>query len=707
MSLHRTLITAFFAVTTLMGTASWAAEHHAIVFVWDGLRPDSITPEDTPNLYALQQAGVRFANNHATYPTFTMMNAASFATGGYPATTGFYGNTEWITPVEGWSGTERITSRHTPTPPSGKDAFGTPVDFAQPVFTEDYAILQAIDRYYDGELLLVGTLFQAAQNAGLTTAAVGKSGAAFLQDYKQGGIILDERFVWPLSLAQELQLQGYPLPKPTPNAYTSRTLMLSPGNGDPTAQAPTIRLSDGASVDPTAQPPADSPSALPLADPGRNGAPPNNANAYLMQLFTDYILPQKRPDLSLIWFRNPDSTEHAYGVGTAMYRNALKSQDLLLGRLLAALDKLGWRTTTDVIVVSDHGHSHVSGPTDLFPLRAIVADPQNPGKNTVGAPDPKGYSVSGDVRTADLMRRAGFAHVYDGSGCLYDPVLSGIQADGTPLYPTQVDDDGSACGTPGTRYTTAAAKVPHGALPADSIVIAANGGSEYLYLPAHDPVLMQRAVDFLQRYAQYGAIFVNDAIYGSLPPGTLSMRTIRTEQTDPSQLSRSPDIIYSFAFDPEARIQGFAGTEYESMSSLDRGMHGSFGRTDVHNTLIAVGPSFRQGMVDELPSGNVDVAPTLATLFQLELPQADGRPLREALTPAAGGLDAQSFRVHSQTIEAGTRTGLTFVSPLDPNGNKTDDRYPQGRYTMTLHVTDLSSRQQTWRYFDEATVVRQ
>lgn len=45
-----------------------------IVFVWDGLRPDSVTQADTPNLYAMKMAGVDFQDNHSTYPTFTMMN---------------------------------------------------------------------------------------------------------------------------------------------------------------------------------------------------------------------------------------------------------------------------------------------------------------------------------------------------------------------------------------------------------------------------------------------------------------------------------------------------------------------------------------------------------------------------------------------------------------------------------------------------------
>jgi predicted AlkP superfamily pyrophosphatase or phosphodiesterase len=70
--------------------------------VWDGLRPDSIDATLTPNLFALRQAGVDCQDNHSTYPTFTMMNSSSFATGSFPRTSGFYGNTFW-TPPQGAS----------------------------------------------------------------------------------------------------------------------------------------------------------------------------------------------------------------------------------------------------------------------------------------------------------------------------------------------------------------------------------------------------------------------------------------------------------------------------------------------------------------------------------------------------------------------------------------------------------------------------
>src|SRR5262249_49714747 len=63
-----------------------SAKRRVIFFVWDGLRADDLTPEITPNYFALARTGVAFADHHAVYPTFTMMNSAS--TGTYPGAHG-------------------------------------------------------------------------------------------------------------------------------------------------------------------------------------------------------------------------------------------------------------------------------------------------------------------------------------------------------------------------------------------------------------------------------------------------------------------------------------------------------------------------------------------------------------------------------------------------------------------------------------------
>ena len=621
-----------------------------ILFVWDGLRPDLVNPADTPNLAALAQGGVEFLDHHSTYPTFTMMNAASFATGGFPAATGFYGNTFWQPG------------------PSGTDSGGRAIDFSQPIFSEDWGVLHAVDTYYQSHLLLVGTLFKAAQDAGLKTAAIGKSGPAFLQDYGRGGLILDEKLAWPLDFARDLQTAGFALPRASTNAYNTGDLVLAATNGDPTAALPKVALADGITPDPT----------------DASGTPTRAANQYLMHTYLEYVLPQKNPDLSVIWLRNPDATQHTYGVGAPNSQDGLRAQDELLGQLLTKLHALGLDRTTDVIVVSDHGHSNVSGPTSLFPLRKIT-------NRAVGDVDAHaGSAVSGYVRLADLMTRAGFA-AFDGSGCAFDPVMSGIKADGTTVYATQMDADGSVCGMP-RQYTTGSFRIP-ATLPAHAIVIAANGGSDYLYVPDHDAQTVENAVRFLQSREQIGAIFVADR-YGAVT-GTLPLSLVRVQDAG----DRHPDVVVSFAWDDQTTVNGVPGIEWNSVANL-RGMHGSFSPYDVHNTLVASGPHFRRGWQDWLPTGNVDVAPTLARIFHLPLPQAQGRPLREALR---GGSDYW-YSVDPFEVDSTTARSLTIARPTDAYGG--DVHAGLSTYQSQLFVSAVRRAGSTYLYFDFARAVR-
>jgi arylsulfatase A-like enzyme len=642
-----------------------------IVFVWDGLRPDSVSQADTPNLYALKMAGVDFLDNHSTYPTFTMMNAAAFATGSFPGTTGFYGNTLW---QQG---------------PTGNTSAGTPADFTDPIFTEDYGILQDLDAFYNNQLLLVGTLFQAAQSAGLSTAAVGKSGPAFLQDYKKGGFIIDEKTIFPLTLVKEIQQAGESIPATTPFAYPAGMVTLGSVNGNPTAQAAKVTLADKTTSDPT----------------NTAGAPTTGENLFMMRLYINHVLP-KNPDLSLIWFRTPDSPEHNYGPGAPDYHDALKQQDILLGMLEDGLKKAGLDGATDIIVVSDHGHSNVSGPIASFPLRDITAP--DGGVNAVAAIDnTSGWSVSGDVRMADLLTRAGFASVYDGNGCLLVPVMSGIKTDGTTVYTTQTDAAGTICGKVGTKYTTASFVVPAGALPAKAIVIATNGGSDYIYVPDGDTTTVANVVKFLQSRDEVGPVFLA-AKYGALD-GTLPLDSVKLEHS-----GRSPDIIFSYTWDDQQQIAGVAGIEFESMSaSSNRGMHGSFSPIDVHNTLLARGPDFKTGVQDTLPTGNVDVAPTVATILSaalgknIALPQADGRPLLEALV--SGGANVSDYTATPSVVTSPTQaSGITFQLPTNPaTPGDTDTTFTQGKYGVELHIKTLTKGTTSWKYFDFAKAVRQ
>ncbi|MGZ5265964.1 MAG: alkaline phosphatase family protein [Caldimonas sp.] len=669
-------------------TPAPAAKQRTIVMVWDGLRPDSINPTDTPKLYALRQAGVQFADNHSTYPTFTMMNGSSFATGSFPKTSGFYGNTFWTPPQAGAAAPI----------PVGKSAGGGNQDYVDPVFTEDYAVLTTLDAYYGGQLLLVKSLFKTAQDAGLTTLALGKSGAAYIQDLDRGGLFVDENTVLPQSLATELQAANFALPANTGFAYPAGTITLSASNGNPTARAGALTF------------------ALPNGIQARDatdttqGAPEDAANQYMLGLFTQYILPKKLPDLSLIWFRTPDNTEHAYGPGSANYRKALASQDARLGELQAALKANGLDASTNLIVVSDHGHSNVSGPTRLFPLRAIAASTSVTAGVTnasLGAPDPvAGFSVSGDVRSADLLTYAGFK-AFDGNGCSTTP-MAGIKADGSVVYAVGVDTTGALCGTANAKYQAVSATLPApvasfkvpATIPPQGIVIATNGGSDYFYVPDHDATTVTDLVRFLQSREEFGAIFV-DSRYGALP-GTLPMAMVNLEN-GARQNKGQPDVIVSFNWDSQQLVNGLPGIEFESFGG-NRGMHGSFSPIDVHNTLLAAGPAFKSGATISNPSGNVDVAPTVAQLFGLAMAQADGRVLNEALVKPAS-TSAPSVKA-SIVNPATAATGIVFKSPADPTGATVDAALSGGSYSVNLVVKDLSVDGKTYRYFDYAQAVR-
>lgn len=677
-----------------------------IIMVWDGLRPDSINASDTPNLYGLSKSGANFTDNHSTYPTFTMMNGSSFATGSFPKTSGFYGNTFW-TPPQGTGNTI----------PVGNGAGGSSQDYVDPVFTEDYQVLTTLNNYYSGQLLLVKSLFATAQANGLVTATIGKSGAAYIQDLGNGGYFVDENTVSPRSLVTELQTNGYALPVNVTKAYSGTdAVTLSSSNGNPTARAGYVTFNTTA-FDPNGV------NAIASRDPSdaTQGAPEDAANKYMMSVFTSYILPTKKPMLSLIWFRTPDNVEHGYGPGTANAKAGLRSQDARLGELIASLRSNGLDSSTNIIVVSDHGHSSVSGPLNLYPLRTITASttlPNGPlvngstsGTNTAsigGVATTGGYSFSGDVRSADLLTYRGFS-AYDGTKCAVSPMY-GLSATGVPTLPVQVDTTGALCGSANAKYQAISATLAHpvaafavpapGSLPANGIVVAANGGSDYFYVPGHDAATVKNLVKFLQQREEYGAIFV-DSRYGSIP-GTLTMAQVNLENAT-RQNNGQPDVVVSFNWDFTVSIQGMPGIEFESFSAGQHGMHGSFGISDVHNTLIANGPSFTNTTVSG-PSGNVDVAPTVAYLLGLSMPQADGRILNEALVNPASKSTATV--VASTVAPAAPATGLRFELPTDPTG-ATADSTLTGSYNINLAVKDLTIDGKTYRYFDYAKAVRQ
>jgi hypothetical protein len=580
-----------------------------------------------------------------------MMNSASIATGTYPGVHGFYGNVVYAPSA------------------NGKNAKGVEIDFSAPAFIEDFGVVEAVRDAYQGRLTLVSTMLQTAQGKGLTTAAIGKFGAAFIQDYKRGGIVLDEDAAMPLAFAKELQQAGYLLPRNSVNAYEAGALTLAKDNGDPTAPIPIARLRDGQTGDPL----------------DRSGALSRRGFAYLTDVFVNYVLPNKKPDLTIFWSKEPDATSHAHGPGTYNSIDATRMNDEVLGRIAEKVSQLGWEDSTDIIITQDHNHSTVSGDFAHYPLRAIV-------DRGVGAPDPQGYSVSGFVRTAELLTRDGLK-AYDGAGCRNIPTLSGITTDGTHLYPGKDDQHGNVCGR-AQKYTSPSYVVPK-PVPAGAIVVAANAGSDYLFVPDGNIDTVKAAVTSLQSRLQFGAMFVSDR-YGEIP-GTLPMSLIKTES---SANGRAPDIIVSFSFDENAAVAGKSGLSYAS-SINRRGDHGSFSPTDTHISMMASGPDFKSGLHDRLPTANVDIAPTVARILKFSMPDAQGRVLEEALQ---GGPPVTEYAVVSKTHRSSIRTGLTVKLPTDLDGLTVDPRLT--RYSVELQTKILGRDGAFYTYFDQARAVR-
>jgi arylsulfatase A-like enzyme len=89
----------------------------------------------------------------------------------------------------------------------------------------------------------------------------------------------------------------------------------------------------------------------------------------------------------------------------------------------------------------------------------------------------------------------------------------------------------------------------------------------------------------------------------------------------------------------------------------------------VHNTLIAAGPDFRKGMVDQLPSGNIDLAPTVLHILGVTSPEhMDGRVLTEALTSETSKSPDPATRTLNATRDLGATVWQQYLRVTEFDG---------------------------------------
>jgi hypothetical protein len=157
-----------------------------------------------------------------------------------------------------------------------------------------------------------------------------------------------------------------------------------------------------------------------------------------------------------------------------------------------------------------------------------------------------------------------------------------------------------------------------------------------------------------------------DALFVDGPPqavpGALSLCDINLKG---SARLPAPSIVVAlktFSRDPRDPLRTQVDVSDTTLQQ-GQGGHGSFGRADVTNTMIAFGPSFKRGFVDRSPASNADLPITLAHLLGLALPSRGklrGRILGEAIAGGPSAVTVTCGEVISTPSKEGLRTALRF-----------------------------------------------
>ncbi|HEY0791518.1 MAG TPA: alkaline phosphatase family protein, partial [Chthoniobacterales bacterium] len=609
---------------------------NAVIFVTDGLRPSSVNRTDSPTLFFIRQNGVNFVNSHSLFPTFTTPNASALATGHYLGDTGDFGNTVYSA---------------FPVAPSGGTV--TP-------FLENDAVLTCVDDHFGGNYLSEETLLAYARARGYNTAAIGKLGPVAIQDASQ--------------LASVNGVVAVP---------TTIILDDSTGKAGGTPLSPGIEQALAAAQLPLVAP--DRSNGQSATSPGSNGFSGNNATPgtrsanlvqqqYFVDATTKAILPtfqrNGKPFLIVFWSRDPDGTQHNQGdslnaltpgINGSTSRDAVGNADHNLKQLLDYLSSVpGLADDTDLFVTSDHGFSTISrheveasGEHYCGSYSAGFTYKDATGRQEVNA----NFLPPGFV-AIDVAHHLGLP--------LFDPDKRTTASNGTATYlpvdPTIGKATASAeqhpangnglIGASGAIVTTSDAQV----------VVAANGGSDLIYLPKKDQTLVENLVDFFTRQDYVSGLFVDPA-YGAVN-GALPLSAIDLKGS--AQLPTPALVVNfrSFALDAASPLRTGV-TVCDTGLQEGQGMHGSFSRADTFNNMAAYGPDFKRGYVDEAPVSNVDVPLTLADVLGFTLPANGsliGRPLCEALMNGPDCVPYRRSASASAKAANGERTWLFYQS---------------------------------------------
>jgi len=157
-------------------------------------------------------------------------------------------------------------------------------------------------------------------------------------------------------------------------------------------------------------------------------------------------------------------------------------------------------------------------------------------------------------------------------------------------------------------------------------------------------------VRLLQEDEGVGAIFTRPANKDDIDgwiEGTMSMDLIHYNH------ERSADIHVTAAWSDEKNESGYPGFTRQHVSASIAG-HGTASPYEMQVTMIASGPDFKEKTVSQVPSGNVDIAPTILHLLDLPIPDEwDGRVMNELLLegPNPASVDYQINQFETSPVE--------------------------------------------------------
>jgi Type I phosphodiesterase / nucleotide pyrophosphatase len=557
-----------------------AQPNNVILFVPDGLRALSVTPQSAPAMADIRDKGVNFKNPHSVFPTFTTANASAMATGHHLGDTGDFSNTIY-----------------TVRPIAGANNSVTP-------FLENNRVMGEVDQLFGGDYLNEETILKAARGRGLSTAAIGKLGPVLIFDHTERSG--EQTIVFDDSTGTA---NGIPLSNEVKAALTAAALPLAtPGRG-----------ANGRGGD--------------FKTPGTTAAN-TMQQTYYAEVATKVLLPmfkaRNKPFVLVYWSRDPDGTQHGHGdslnsltpgINGPTSLAAIKNADDNLQRLRDTLNELGLAETTNIIVAADHGFSTVSKQSETSGAAKASYDDV-----------PAGFLPPGFL-SIDIAKGLGLP--------LFDPDSANAPV-GDNAHP-RLRGNGLIGRDPGRP----------------DVVVAANGGSDLIYLPNKDRMIARRILEILRGQDYVSGLFVDDDLGpypGTLPLSAISLRG--------RAVTPRPAIVVnfrSFSTGCDEPVMCSA-TVADATQQQGQGMHGSFSRADTMNFMAAIGPDFKTAFVDTAPVSNADVGVTIARILGLRLRSKGtlaGRLMREAMP--GGRMPNVSARTRqSEPDPSGIRTLLNY-----------------------------------------------